>query len=241
MEKNMAFKCRFVVGSPSSARSSIWSVSVAKNPKSDVYVTSGSLGGTFKVSLQQSGDGNVSFTREFQQSQTEKNDWPFESRHRDTWNFLHDLNKGWSLALRIWIPRSELRHVSEPVPMPDDVTWLHPAPDGFFTEIAIIFTVKPVREGEWPAQDSMRSSLVATTLLANGLYLWVVSVEHIVGQGILERIEQLRNCVMGNHPEFSTVPKSGFTSTPHFILGDSESDGSRFLMEVALDTIFGAV
>lgn len=114
---------RFGVGSPSGARSGTFRLWAPKN-KSDVYVASRPVAGIMKVSLHESGDWRVQFTRPEIAEQ-----WaPGQGRVLDHWRRPPDTIDGWTRGLMVWVPESEVTAVPAGHDEKKDIIWV-PKPE----------------------------------------------------------------------------------------------------------------
>lgn len=162
------FAIRLCIGEPHGPRSSTWRIWSNPN-KSDVYVTVRNLGGTFKVSLHESGNWRFGFVdaaaaahRGFIDAGADRAVHKWERPEA-----IERVTKG----LEIIVPRSELR--ATPSADDDDpkVIWLSPPPDDFSARILIGLTSPPVDPRE--ARQHAPGSLIADHALPNKDHVWV--------------------------------------------------------------------
>ncbi|HUY09290.1 MAG TPA: hypothetical protein VMW80_07540 [Candidatus Dormibacteraeota bacterium] len=107
---------RFAVFADDGRRSIGWTLWTSRHTR-DAYLTPRPLGGTWKISLHQSGRWHSGLTQEL----VAKAPLPIASRHLDTWQMPDELGEGVRRSVELVFPDSELRlwppGVSEPKPV----------------------------------------------------------------------------------------------------------------------------
>ena len=127
-------RVRFAVFAPDGRRSMAWTVGTTRRTR-DVYVTARPLGGTWKMSLHQSGRWNSGLTAERAGAMAS----PIPDRHWDRWQAPAELAPGIRRSVELLFPDVELRRW--PAGLTDDkpVTRI-PAPgDGYAACVDLIF------------------------------------------------------------------------------------------------------
>lgn len=193
--------CRFAVLSENGRRSGIWRIwTSASSKKSDVYLTSSGLHGSVKVSLHQSGQYRVSFTKEFLDRISKLGTWERESRHLAEWLCPKDLDIGVTRALRIVVPTSEV--IVAPIGKiePRSVIWVPAPPLGKAIQFSVVLTAPNIKVSGWPGRRHMATKLIAQMPLPNSHALWVVYHTVDTPQGALDNIAKLR-AYSTDHPE----------------------------------------
>jgi hypothetical protein len=193
-------------------------------------------GGSMKTSFHESGLYQTSFNSKFVEKLKKEGNWWRESRHIDQWRQTSNIGKGITLAFRIVIPSSQLRTM--PFLEKKEIVWISPPEQGFTTEIAILFcNSRHLVEG-WPGQRSLKTNLLLHHLLPNGKTLWIVYREDKDTEGTLQRIQDLKRVIMNQPPTYSKQGAHINITTARLLLGGEEADGSRFILDIAGDTIF---
>lgn len=162
-------RLRFVVGSIEGPWSPTF-VAWANQGKGDVYLSARSMAGDLKVSLHESGECALALTREH----LKKQNLPVQQRARETWTPVGMGAPGFSRALSIVIPPTELRTFAPP-PKKAPVVFIPPAPEGMVTEISAIFSEAGTQVDHWPGATTGGTSFLAAYSLMPKRSLWFVS------------------------------------------------------------------
>jgi hypothetical protein len=164
---------RFSVQNPAGQRAATWKC-WAPSTTDDVYLACREVGGTFKISLHQSGEWNTAFTPSFYDRAVRDEDTTARGRFLDQWTRPSPIAPGVTLALRIVTPWSS---VATPV-IPSRRLVTIPAPADARAVETIIFLLDPrVSPEGWPGRDLMNTKLVGAFPLASGGHVSVVSWE----------------------------------------------------------------
>ncbi len=167
MGKSKAIRC--AVGQADGVCGAIWRIWVTR---SDAYVSVRVLGGSYKVSLHESGLGKASMTREAlaKPERWAKLDRPMP---RVTWRFPRPVEAQVPCAFFLLQPS---REVDRPAPADSgDVAWIPAPPIGASIEFQLWIVPRNIRLGpdDWPAKAAMATGAIGSLGLANGATLWV--------------------------------------------------------------------
>lgn len=156
---------RWAVGQPDGQRSSTWRLWGDK--KGDAYLAMRSLGGQVKVSIHRDRRCSVGFTKEFEQTATER--FGAASRHWDRW-VLPD--EPVVRAVQVVVPDSELAHFSPKDKMP--MAWVRPPSVGRAVVFSV-FVAEPPNAFNWESPE--KSGQLLRTMITKTRFTWVVHGE----------------------------------------------------------------
>lgn len=214
---------RFGIYDETGAKSSIWKLWVSKN---DVYFAVRPLSGLLKVSLHESGQWQCSFSSEY----TAKLDVPNQARHLEKWNRPKEISPGITLAIKVIVPKSELRKQKEELKVSKEVNWIVYSTDKAAIEMTIFLSKPEAKISEWPGKKSMDTFLIDKFTLPNGETVWILYMYILLSNEYRQGLEKYRNDILLKGAE-----KIKNTKSPRAMLIGSEPDGSRKFVEVALD------
>jgi len=217
---------RFVV-SDNKHRAESWKIWTRTGlGKHDVYLACRSLGRSLKASLHESDSWHVGFLRPFL-SQELGADHPKQADpYIERWPRPPEIGPGVTLAYRILVPTSA---VNIPISdsLPDSTIRILAAPKGKAVEIAVIITAPNTIITDWPTRGSMNTELVGKLNLENAGTVWVV-----------HRTDDVPPlpAVTGNATWFKSGRKVSMSEDNiRGIIFGSHEDGSRFMIECAVD------
>lgn len=144
----MASSLKIVVGTPSKASSTVWTIS----PKGDdVYLWTWLSGGQHKVSLHASGDCQWSGTEKWVKENAHP-DFRNQDRHFERWRPDRD-SSGVTVLCQLLFPATDLSrfHQDDKVRADKDVLWLPPPGTGMATEINCVLCPPDVPPGDFPS------------------------------------------------------------------------------------------
>jgi hypothetical protein len=230
-------KVVFAVGEASGRHSSVWRIWPQKSksaPRSDIYVTAIPLGGALKVSLHQSGSWSISFTQEFEAKSLAEGAWLNRSRHLDIFPRPGELAPGVTLALRIWIPESELRKT--PVePTHKSLVWVPAAPQGHVTDIQIFITAPSATVSNWPGKNSMKTELVGKFKTTDDDTVWVVHRSDPASSDFVAELARVKAVDRSGAKRLdSSEPIDPDTPNLRAIAPTDDSTGNKVLVELAM-------
>lgn len=168
-------------------RSGVWRV-WANVGKSDVYVAVRTIAGLSKISLHETGACNASMTAQSIAMDSTVLDTLNGTRHLDQWRRPLLTGRLLSIPLRLRFPASELRAGIDSVPE-QNLCWLPPPDDGETCDVVFMFTSTPHDPGDWPWRTTGGTCL-ASTVLANGETLWLVSKNYTTGQPLVTVLDE---------------------------------------------------
>ncbi|MCK4632099.1 MAG: hypothetical protein KAT79_02445 [candidate division Zixibacteria bacterium] len=232
------FEVRFGVKSADSRRSTIWRIWTPRQSKSDVYITAELMSASLKVSLHEGGTFQVSFNQEFVSKLNAGSGFSQKSRHIDRWTRTSNICQGVTLALRIFVPSSELRVLPLDDVSTKPIQWVEAAPVGRGVEFDIFLYEAKVEIGSWSCKDSNIPKMLRKHKLPNGETLAVVYHEPPVTQVHISAIESLKAQVAKVPPTYPQSEAIKPRRNMRLIAGMTERDDSRVLIEIAADTIF---
>jgi hypothetical protein len=226
------FDVHFGLGSADGLRSSIWRA-WAPNKADSVYCAPLSGSASMKASFHGNEHWQVAFNAEFYKKMRGAGIAMGPTRKLDQWVPEQNLPIGFTIALRIFIPASELRVVGAP-PTNAPIKWLPLPADGQLGQIVVLFdNTDEVVEG-WPGQRSMDSILVQCAELKFGR-LWIVYTVQPMDVGMSQRLQQsLESTRSARKVQFHPFPP-GDTSSLRVLAGGENSDGSRYFFDLAAD------
>jgi hypothetical protein len=181
---------RFAVGSPTGPRSRTWRLWVPKQ-KSDVYISSRSLGGSVKVSLHEPGPSRFALTSE----------WVRRT------GFRAPEGRDWRLAVewerpRPCPPRQIARAFSIIVPYDEvldrgrpetgEVVWVTPPPVGTCIHFDIVYVSAGTVISGHPGARSMGTNLVGEVELRTGERVFVTSLVRPMDEATRRYVAKLR-------------------------------------------------
>ncbi len=215
---------RFAVVADDGRRSETWMVWTSKN-KLDVYVTPRSIGGTWKVSLHESGSWQYGFISDDKAAGQVK---PGGQRHMDIWQRPPDLGPGLVRACTIVVPDSELRH--PPTGWIESKPIVHVAApgDGYAAviEVAVLSAASPIsgiRFGE-------QIIFVACLMRADSSVALVIARRKTWSEDNQHAFDtQKRRLLPDDPPQLGTEG----ASFRRVMLLTTENDGSRRFLEGA--------
>lgn len=161
------FKIRFAVGTPKGPQSAIWTVFGTGN-SSDVYVACRPQAKDIKVSLHESGRWRIGRTPSYARQRASAGMGP-EDRAFHKWQRPREIHPGWTWALNIVVPASDLTVPKSSVVLPEDVKW-HPSPGQGFESWFGVF----LAHGVGFAVDRPEGRIVAVVELPSGERLGVI-------------------------------------------------------------------
>lgn len=223
---------RFCVGEPG-RRSTIWRLWAGKN-KSDIYVASRKTVGIFKVSLHESGDWRVQWVRRDDSVRFT----PYDEKQVDDGRIIHKWARtppsgGWTDALSIWVPGTDVVLVpgdSEPY---EDVQWMEAPPAGWAVEFRIVLlqSHRAYRLGSALIQPESSLALVNGFFLPDGEVMLVLARTAPMTKAQMEGVQHIREGAGGRPPEdFDMDPTTG----PRAAAITSDSDGYTNIWDLAL-------
>lgn len=187
MSKLSGFTFRFCIGSQGGKRSGVWRV-WTNDGKSDVYVAVRTIAGLSKISLHETGDCNASMTAQSIAMDSTMLEKLNGTRHLDQWRRPLRTGRLLSIPLRLRFPASELRAGIDSVPE-KDLHWIPPPIDGCTCDVVFMFSSSPHEPGDWPWRTTGGICL-ASTVLANGEKLWLVSKNYTTGQPLASVLDE---------------------------------------------------
>jgi hypothetical protein len=223
---------RFCVGEPG-RRSTIWRIWAGKN-KSDIYVASRKTAGIFKVSLHESGDWRIQWVRRDESVRFT----PYDEKHIDDGRIIHKWARtpssgGWTDALSIWVPGTEVVSVpgdSEPY---KDVQWMEAPPAGSAVEFRIVFlqSHSAYRLGSALIQPESSHALVNGFFLRNGEVMLVLARTSPMTKEQMEGVHEIHEGAAGQSAQdFDMDPATG----PRAAVFAVDSDGYTNIWDLAL-------
>lgn len=217
---------RFVV-SDDEHRAASWKIWTRSGQgKHDVYLACRSLGCILKASLHESDSWHVGFLRSFLSQELDADHPKQADPYIERWPRPPEIGPGVTLAYRILVPTSA---VNIPISdsLPDSTIRILAAPKGKAVEIAVIFTAPDTKITDWPTRQSMNTELVGKLDLENAETVWVVHRTDDVPPLPAET----RNATW-----FKSGREVGMSEDNiRGIIFGSHEDGSRFMIECAVD------
>jgi len=165
---------RFGIHDGAGRRAATWKLwTKTGTGKSDVYLTCRELYGTINVSLHESGQWHIAYSRPTFEKDVKGTIPKFKDRFIEKWHRPSEIAPGFTLALRITTPWWSMSQ-----PVKEDrfkgITWLPSGPELMATEIDILFSKSTTQVTEWPGRSSMGTSLIGSLPLENGETVWAV-------------------------------------------------------------------
>jgi hypothetical protein len=165
---------RFGICDDRGHRAATWALSAQSSArKSDIYLACRSLGGAFKMSLHDSGNWHIAYTKEYFEMAVKGAIPQHNDRFLEKWSRPPETALGLTLAVRILTPASAVTTPIEST-REKNVVWLQNAPTSKATEIDILISAPETRVTSWPGKNSMGTELVGFLTLARGDTVWVV-------------------------------------------------------------------
>jgi hypothetical protein len=222
----------FAVGSPQTVTSTVWKI-WAWPGKTDVYVTEKGLTNSLKVSLHQSGDYRVAFSRRFVQQEKAAGKWKRKKRETDEWTATF-IQPGIQLPFRMLIPASELRLVGQGWTSQKPIDWLPTPPDACGEEFGLFLAGAGFPLPGYLQTDGRDGIHRWVRPLTSSVTLYVLSKTVPISDAIRSQIETARHTaqrILRASPGLAVGPEErirtlAFGSTP---------DGARFIIDVAAD------
>lgn len=224
---------RFAVGSDDGPQSSIWRL-WTRAKWNDVYFSGRNLGGVFKVSLHGAKADKPALWR----IAFVRSDSPFlkpgQDRAVQEWSPPAELTPGWTRALNLGIPASEVVMPRYRSALTDKVTWFPVPPAGWAVNFDVFFASPAVLgPDEWPGRDSMGTRPVFRAPLADGRTVWLLAHAAKVDEGVREGIEKVRRMIEAA-PERTDRSDPPPVDTRGFFIGVLDEDGTRYFMDLAV-------
>jgi len=212
---------RFGITDGTGHRAATWKLWTETGKKrSEVYLTSRSLGGTLKASLHESGNWHIAYSQKTFERDVKGAIPKQKDRFITKWPRPNEIASGITLAFRIVTPWSAITNLIEESKT-KNVIWLPNAPKPKATKIDIIFTQPKVLVSGWPGRRSMGTALIGSMPLESGEIVWAVYwiIDMLdlskLGEGIGRffqgksrddlRINGLRALIIGTEPDCSRV------------------------------------
>jgi len=166
---------RFQVVAPGGRSSDVWRI---WNAGDDVYLAPRAKGGDFKISLHHSGTWRLAFTSEYSRLMHKLGTWDAD-RCLETIERPAEHATGFTRAVWMYFPDSELRISRSPQQRPKPIVQIPGPPGGGIRNVNVIFTAPQSRftKTEPPLQASLGATPLASWSLSNGETLWVVHFE----------------------------------------------------------------
>jgi hypothetical protein len=162
---------RFGVGSATGPRSRSWRLWVRKG-KSDVYISSRSIGGSVKVSLHEPGPSRFAFTKEWVQQKSFQAPEGRDPRLAKAWERPRPRPPFHAARpFSIIVPHDEV--LDRGVPEEGNVFWVPPPPEDTCVHFDIVYIAAGAVVTGHPTARSMGTGLVGEVLLENGKRVFV--------------------------------------------------------------------
>jgi len=143
---------RFGIHDGAGRRAATWKLwTEAAGGKSDVYLTSRSLGGTLKASLHESGEWHIAYSQRAFEEKVKGAISKFKERFIEKWPRPPEFAPGITMAFRIVTPWSAITNAIEGSKV-KGVIWLPNAPESKATEIDIFITKATTAGAGWPGK-----------------------------------------------------------------------------------------
>lgn len=223
---------RFSVGEPG-RRSTIWRLWAGKH-KNDVYLASRKTAGIFKVSLHESGDWRLQWVKRDDSVHyvSYNDDFADASRIMHQW-VRPNSRSGWTDALSIWVPGSEVVPVPGDTEPYDDVQWIQAAPEGWAVEFRVTL-LKPssaYRLGDTVALPGSSLALVNGFILPSDEVVVLLAHSKPMTDVQLQGVERCRRESGTRLPQdFDTDAAIG----PRSAVITADDDGHRNIWDLAL-------
>jgi len=148
----------------------------------------------------------------------------------ESWSRPPEIHPGYTVAFRFIIPFKDLSLGK--IDESKDIKWIECDFDKDLTEVVLLFTSQSAKISEWPAKQSMGSSLLASYQLPNGETMWLVYY-HIKAQPeyFIDYEKNLRSI----RARMSIVEKEKLSEAenPRLMIGGSRpDDNSRFYYDI---------
>ncbi len=141
---------------------------------SDAYLSARPIAHTIKVSFHEHGGWRMALTREH----VERGSpflMPGADRASQVWKRPPEIEPGWTSALLIIVPATQLGRAPDRDISRVPVVWHRDPGEGIETRYWVLFAAPSVRpEGGWPGRYSMGTEQVGRLDLANGETVWIV-------------------------------------------------------------------
>jgi hypothetical protein len=220
---------RFGVHDGKDRRAATWKLWTERGGgNSELYLTNRSLGGTIKVSLHQSGEWHIAYTKEVFEEQVKGAIPGSEDHFIEKWPRPPEISPGVTLAFRIVTLYSAVTS-SKNTGDYEKVKWIpNASSESKATEIDIIITKAEIPVTEWPGKRSMGTSLIDSFQLENQDTVWVVYREI--------DIPDLSRVVRGTGWFYRGRNKGDLkTDGLRAIMFWTESDGSRVIYDCGVE------
>jgi hypothetical protein len=173
MSKRSKKSIRFGITDGSGKRAATWNcLTNIGAGKSDVYLICRQLRDDLKVSLHQTGEWHIAYSKKFVAENPEFFANNPLGRYIGKWRRPSEIASGVTLAIRIITPHSA---VNTPiVSLNRTITWIPVSPPGQAVEICIFITSPNALVSSWPGRNRMKTKLVGSMVLDNGEKTWIV-------------------------------------------------------------------
>ena len=212
-------KERFAVGEPG-YRSFVWRVWANRN-ESSIYVAARHLANVHKWSLHQTGDWRHQWVEEFGKDAVDRTG----SRVIDSWPRPPELGAGWTRALTIWVPDTEIIPVPNDDQGRDDVIWIPPAPPGHAWGFHLMIVRPDQGEAEFPPGVPL-----AAFMLANGESLVVFAQRPPISDESRRWLESWRKVIVPEAGRRGVLADAG---APRVMLSVYDAEGTRMIWDLA--------
>ena len=163
-------KVRFAVGAPNGPQSAVWLVFTQRG-KSDIYVANRHVAGQLKISLHQSGMWRLAFTQQFAAT-LQATGAGSDDRVQAKWTRPAERRSGWTHAMSIVVPVTELWKPIPPLNLPLDIRWRQVPAQGMESHFAMM-----LERGSGYVDRRPGGDVIAVLPLPNGENLWVIAVD----------------------------------------------------------------
>jgi hypothetical protein len=198
------FKLRFAVGRPDGPQSSVWSV-FARAGKSDVYVANRQIASILKFSLHESGIWRLAFTEQYASDRVASGE-EIGDRVQHRWLRPPETQPGWTHAMSIVIPVSDLRDYGKRIDYGREISWRSAPGPGTQSVFGIFF----VRSGSPRPALQLRWEPLSAFDLPNGDKLQVIVGDTAVTPRQVAEYDQWRAQVrLENGPGYRTMLVGG--------------------------------
>ena len=181
---------RFQVTAADGRCSDVWR---AWSNKNNVYLAPRLKGGEFKISLHESGKWRLGFTAQYAELMRLRGTWSAD-RKVEALDRPREHATGFTRAVWMYFPDSELRMPSTVQEKPGRVVQVSGPPEGGLRVVNLIFTTPRSRftKIDPPPGASLGPETLAAWSLPNGETLWIVHFELAGLRGLDREAEQFR-------------------------------------------------
>ena len=214
---------RFAVGNPTGARSRTWRLWVPKK-KSDLYISSRTLGSSVKVSLHEPGPARFALTSEWVRRTGFKAPEAKDRRLAVEWDRPRQRPpRQVARPFSIIVPYDEV--LGRGSPEKAKVEWVSPPPEGNCILFDVIYVPATINVTSHPGARSMKTELVGEVRLENDVRVFVTAIVRPMEEALRRHVLKLRGAKIFD-AEGKRIMKTGMLAFGTELNPDAK-DGTR--------------